>query len=64
MTESQSVRLADDPASRTAVEVLGELGVSVKKGLSEEEARRRLEEFGPNVLERRSQEGILGLLSR
>jgi len=64
MTERQSVRLADDPASRTAGEVLGELGVSVREGLSEEEARRRLEEFGPNVLERRSQEGIFGLLWR
>ena len=28
MTESQSVRLADDPASRTAAEVLGELGAA------------------------------------
>jgi len=64
MTESQSVRLADNPASRTAAEVLGELGVSVQGGLSEEEARRRLEEFGPNVLERRSQEGVFGLLWR
>ena len=52
MTASRGVRKTDAPAPRTAAEVLAELSVSVQEGPSEREARRRLEEFGPNVLER------------
>jgi len=43
---------AADAASRPAEEVLRDLGTSAEEGLGAEEAARRLEEVGPNVLDR------------
>ena len=45
-------------------EILRELAVDKETGLGEEDARRRLEKFGPNALQRGSREGPLRLLWR
>jgi hypothetical protein len=45
---------AADAASRTAEEGLRALGTSAEEGLSGALAKRRLEEFGSNVLDRAS----------
>ncbi len=45
-------------------EILRELAVDKETGLGEEDARRRLEKFGPNALQRGSREGPLWLLWR
>ena len=50
--------------SRPRQEVLGELDTSPESGLGTEEARRRYEEIGPNVLEKSSGDGVLKLLWR
>ena len=55
---------AADAASRTAEEVLRALESSAREGLGSEEAKRRLEEFGPNVLDRGSGEGVWKILWR
>jgi Ca2+-transporting ATPase len=44
--------------------MLRELVVDKETGLGEEDARRRLEKFGPNALQRGSREGPLRLLWR
>jgi magnesium-transporting ATPase (P-type) len=51
-------------ASRGAEEVLGALESDAREGLSSEEAKRRLEELGPNVLDRSSGEGAWKILWR
>jgi magnesium-transporting ATPase (P-type) len=55
---------AADAASRPAEEVLRSLGTSAEEGLGAEEAKKRLEEVGPNVLDRASGEGALRILWR
>ena len=55
---------APDAASRTPEEVLRALGTSAEEGLGAEEAKRRLEEAGPNVLDRASGEGVWKILWR
>src|SRR5215212_6068710 len=55
---------ASDAASRSAEEVLRDLGTSAQGGLDEAEAERRLGEFGPNVLDRQSGEGPWTILWR
>lgn len=55
---------AADAASRSAEEVLRSLGSSAEEGLSGEEAARRREEVGPNVLDRASGEGVWKILWR
>src|SRR3712207_1931665 len=55
---------AADAASRPAEEVVRDLGTSVEGGLEGAEAERRLEQFGPNVLDRTSGEGVWKILWR
>lgn len=55
---------AADAASRTVEEVLRALESSAREGLGSEEAKRRLEEFGPNVLDRAPGEGVWKILWR
>jgi magnesium-transporting ATPase (P-type) len=55
---------ASDAASRSAEEVLRDLGTSAEGGLDGAEAERRLGEFGPNVLDRQSGEGPWTILWR
>ena len=55
---------AADAASRPAEEVVRALGTSAEGGLDRAEAERRLGEFGPNVLERASGEGVWRILWR
>ena len=55
---------AADVAPRPAEEVVRDLGTSVEGGLEAAEAERRLEEFGPNVLDRASGEGVWKILWR
>ena len=55
---------AADAASRTAEEVVRDLGTSVEVGLEGAEVERRLSEFGPNVLDRVSGEGVWTILWR
>jgi len=43
-------------------DVLRQLGTDAEKGLSPEEARRRLEEYGPNVLVEKPRPGLLARL--
>lgn len=49
---------AADAASRRTEEVLRALETSAEEGLGAAEAKRRLEEVGPNVLDRASGEGV------
>lgn len=57
-----SVRcLVEDAHASSAEEVARLLGVDPSRGLSEEEARRRLETCGPNVLEAGRRRGFLGI---
>ena len=55
---------AADAASRPAEEVVRGLGTSAVGGLDRAEAERRLGEFGPNVLDRASGEGVWKILWR
>ncbi|HSK99193.1 MAG TPA: HAD-IC family P-type ATPase [Rubrobacteraceae bacterium] len=55
---------AAEAAARSAEELLETLESSAQKGLSSGEARRRLEELGPNVLDRASGEGVWKILWR
>ena len=64
--EPPPIRVAPDlleAAAGDADAALKRLGSS-PAGLSEEEAERRLEEFGPNVVARESRYGALGFLGR
>jgi magnesium-transporting ATPase (P-type) len=55
---------AADVASRPAEKVLRDLGTSAEEGLGRAEAKRRLEEVEPNVLDRASGEGVWKILWR
>ena len=55
---------AAEAATRSSEEVLRVLESSAQEGLGFEEAKRRLEEFGPNVLDRASGEGAWKILWR
>ena len=57
-TNQRSTDLAHEAAMKEASEVLQSLGTT-NAGLSEEEAARRLEEFGPNEVGREKHEGML-----
>lgn len=57
MSSDPLTLLHSDPASRPAREVLEYLGVSRETGLEEEEARRRLQRYGPNLLRSRARRG-------
>lgn len=61
---TKAERNAPPPHSRAARESLQELGDFVEKGLDAAEAKRRLEEAGPNVLARDSRAGIPRILWR
>jgi len=61
---AEAKRGASPPHSRAARGSLEELDVSAEKGLDAAEARRRLEEAGPNVLARGSRGGALRILWR
>lgn len=50
--------------ARSRDEVLKELDTSADNGLETGEVRERLEKYGPNVLEKSSGDGVLGLLWR
>lgn len=56
---------AADAASRTTEQVVQDLETSADGGLGSAEAKKRLEEIGPNVLDRASGESVLitGLLT-
>ncbi len=54
----------DDAASRSAEEILRDLETSAEDGLGAAEAKSRLEEVGPNVLDRSSGEGVWKILWR
>jgi P-type Ca2+ transporter type 2C len=51
--------LPDAPQALRADEVLAHLGVSVARGLSDEEVRRRLAAFGPNIIASRRKASAL-----
>ena len=55
---------AAESASRSTDEVVRSLETATDKGLEAAEAKRRLEEVGPNVLDRASSEGAWGILWR
>jgi magnesium-transporting ATPase (P-type) len=55
---------AAESASRSTDEVVPSLETATDKGLEAAEAKRRLEEVGPNVLDRASGEGAWGILWR
>jgi magnesium-transporting ATPase (P-type) len=55
---------AAEAASRSAEEVLRALGSAAQEGLGSGEAKRRLQEVGPNVLDRASGEGVWKILWR
>ncbi|MGI5819321.1 MAG: cation-translocating P-type ATPase [Armatimonadota bacterium] len=65
MDESSQVARASQPwNSLDAADVLDQLGADPRQGLASDEAERRLEEFGPNELERRSGPGPLKIFLR
>lgn len=55
---------AAEAASRSAEQVLRDLGTSADEGLGEAEAKKRLQEVGPNVVDRGSGEGAWKILWR
>ncbi|MGH3088610.1 MAG: cation-translocating P-type ATPase [Rubrobacteraceae bacterium] len=60
MTEAKTI----EAASRPARELLEEFATSVEGGLGVGEAERRLDEVGPNVLERGSRGGVIRMFLR
>lgn len=59
-SEKQSESHSENQAHlQSAEDVLKELSVSAQKGLSEEEARKRLEKYGPNELEKGKKESLI-----
>jgi magnesium-transporting ATPase (P-type) len=64
MADAVSQREEVHPAALKPGQVLEDQGVSPEQGLSPEEAERRLEEFGPNVLESSGGESIPKILWR
>jgi hypothetical protein len=63
-TSTEAERNASTPHSHASRESLEELGVSAEQGLDTAEAKKRLEEAGPNALARDSRRGIPRLLWR
>lgn len=64
MADLLTEKIEEHPASLPAERVLEELGVSAGRGLTSGEAARRLEKYGPNVIESTSREGVLEILWR
>jgi Ca2+-transporting ATPase len=62
--DGSKTTLTDKPASHAvpAGDVLADLAVEARRGLSEAEVARRLETFGPNVLRARQRAGVLAVL--
>jgi magnesium-transporting ATPase (P-type) len=64
LEEALNALPAADAAAQPAEEVVRDLGTSAERGLDGAEAQRRLGEFGPNVLDRASGEGVWKILWR
>lgn len=63
MTTPKKIKgLLDSPHGRLAADVLAALEVSVITGLSEDEANRRLQHYGPNSIGRRQRVGAFAIL--
>jgi len=62
VTQTVQARGIGAAQSLPARDVLDRLEVSADRGLDAEEAERRLGEFGPNVVERETRDGIFRLL--
>ncbi|MCO6481108.1 MAG: cation-transporting P-type ATPase [Phaeodactylibacter sp.] len=60
--EQRSSKHISSPHARESEELLQELDTNAEQGLSQEEAEKRLEEYGPNELEEQEQKSLLALL--
>lgn len=63
MLNPEAMRLPQRPWARDAQSLLAELDVRAETGLAPEEARRRLQQFGPNRLREARRRGLLSVLA-